>query len=85
MSASARLELYGVIDVKCLVEDLVRVLNRPEWTPVEISTSAEGLCFAADTWEPILRVRVEDALEEIFGALWRELADWEVPAGRIRA
>jgi hypothetical protein len=43
---------------------------------VDIFTSANALWFAAETWEPILRVRVEDALEKIHGGSWRELAHW---------
>jgi hypothetical protein len=84
MLASVRLELDGVIDPPDLVEDLGRILNGPTWTVVEIITSPGTLCFAAETWEPILRVRVEDALEEILGGLWRELAHWGVAAGGIR-
>ena len=77
MSASVRLQLEDVADPTGLAAGLVRALNAPpDLARVKISPEDSAVSFACDTWEPLLRVRVEDALEELLGSAWRELAHW---------
>jgi hypothetical protein len=76
MSASLQLHLEDVADLSGLVAGLVRALNAPTWARVEVSTENSAVSFACDTWEPLLRVRVEDALEDLLGSAWPELARW---------
>jgi len=76
MSASLRLQLDRIIDAPGVITSLTRTLNAPAWPPVQVSGHGHKLSFAAETWEPLLRVRVEEALEETFEGPWRDLARW---------
>jgi hypothetical protein len=67
MSVSLRLQLDGRVDASGVVGGLAQTLNAPAWPSVDISAAGQSLSFAADTWEPLLRVRVEEALEQILG------------------
>jgi hypothetical protein len=56
-------------------------LNQPCWPPVTVATSQEDLSCSAETWEPILRVRIEDALVELLGPTWEDIVTWHDGAG----
>jgi hypothetical protein len=77
ISAAVRVDLEDLIDVSGLVANLGRALNAPSSARVEISTEGSVVYFACDTWEPLLRVRIEDALEALLGSTWRELVHLE--------
>lgn len=51
-------------------------LNGPREANVDISVEDDVISITADTWEPILRVRVEDALDAELGWLWRDHFVW---------
>jgi len=36
----------------------------------------ELVCFQAQTWQPILVARVEDALDDLIGSAWRGEFTW---------
>ena len=72
MSTSALIRLHAAkhTDVGVLLRRLNSRLNRSPEPPVLV-TEVDGLiCFRAQTWQPILRARVEDALEELIGSTW---------------
>ena len=72
MSTSALIHLHAAehADMVVLLRRLNSQLNRSPGPPVLV-TEADGLiCFRAQTWQPILRARVEDALEELIGSTW---------------
>ena len=71
-----RLQPDARIDASRLAGGLTQTLNAPAWPSVAISASGPSLSFAADAWEPLLRVRVEEALEQILGDPWQHLARW---------
>jgi hypothetical protein len=74
--ASVRLQLASAIDVAAVADALLGALNPPGWPLVEVFASGDHVAFAADTWEPLLRARVEEALEQVLGNPWRDLAQW---------
>jgi hypothetical protein len=71
-SAFLHLEIIDRIEPGELKQGLAQRVNRPRWPVVEITIAGSTLSCGANTWEPLLRVRVEDALEEILGSLWRD-------------
>jgi hypothetical protein len=76
MLASLRLQVHDAVDAGQLVARLTRTVNSPGWPFVDVYVSGDRLSFAAETWEPVLRVRIEDALEHVLGVRWREHAQW---------
>jgi hypothetical protein len=58
-------------DVGVLLPALRRQLNRPAESAVLVTEVGERVCFRARTWQPILRARVEEALDEVAGPTWR--------------
>jgi hypothetical protein len=75
-SVALRLHVDARVDAPRLVAGLAQTLNAPAWPSVAISAFGPSLSFVADTWEPLLRVRVEEALEQILGVRWQHLARW---------
>jgi len=73
MSLPAVLSLKAVetADMQALVTGLKRRLNLCADPPVSVSLLNNLVCFRADTWQPILLARVEDALDELIGTAWR--------------
>jgi hypothetical protein len=71
-SAFLHLKIIDRIAPRELKQALAQHVNRPWWPVVEIRIAGSTLSCGANTWEPLLRVRVEDALEEILGLLWRD-------------
>jgi len=73
MSAPAvvRLQAAGPVDIEILVPELERRLNRRGEPPVLITAVDELVYFHAQTWQPILLARVEDALDELIGTASR--------------
>ena len=70
MSTSALIRLHAArhADMVVLLRRLNSQLNRSPEPPVLV-TEVDGLiCFRAQTWQPILCARVEDALEELIGS-----------------
>jgi hypothetical protein len=66
---------------KDLAPRLRHRLNQPRWPPVTVATTHENLCCSAEIWEPILRVRIEDALVELLGPTWEDTVMWHDGAG----
>jgi hypothetical protein len=58
-------------DIGVLLPALRRQLNRPAESAVLVTEVGERVCFRAQTWQPILRARVEEALDEVAGPTWR--------------
>jgi len=50
--------------------DLGAFLNRPGCPAVAFAQADRTLSCNADTWEPVLRARIEDALDAVIGGLW---------------
>lgn len=73
MRAPTALSLKAVetADMQALVASLKRRLNRLAEPPVSVTVVSDRVCFQADTWQPILLARVEDALDELIGTAWR--------------
>ena len=73
MSIPTVLSLRAVetADMQALVAGLNPRLNRRAEPPVSVTLSNDLVCFRADTWQPILLARVEDALDELIGSAWR--------------
>jgi hypothetical protein len=72
MSTSALIRLHAAkhTDMVILLRRLNSQLNRSPGPPVLV-TAVDGLiCFRAETWQPILRARVEEALDELIGSTW---------------
>jgi hypothetical protein len=75
-SARLRLPVLNGAELPGIGPGLSRRLNRPGWPAVRIETVGDTLVCTADTWEPILRARVEDAVDELLGSIWRESIQW---------
>jgi hypothetical protein len=61
------------VELAHLARCLDLALNRPGNPSVDVVAGADVLTFTADTWEPILRSRVEDALDDLVGRGWRDV------------
>jgi hypothetical protein len=70
------IEALDRVDVDHIASELDARLNQPGYTPVEVSAARNVLSFRGQVWTPILRVRVEDALEGLLGATWRGRFEW---------
>jgi hypothetical protein len=68
-------ELSGV-DLLDLIARLERTVNQPRWPRVRMRAHGNRLSFVAETWEPILRVRIESGLEQVLGVGWNDQARW---------
>jgi hypothetical protein len=69
-TATMRLRALAPIPPQQLA-DLRAELPRPGAPSVEVSVSGDVLSFSCRTWEPMLGVRVEDALERLMGHAWQ--------------
>jgi hypothetical protein len=76
-AAQLRLQLLGEAEESRLAADLRARLNQPGWPGVEVTLAGPMVNCIASTWEPLLRVRIEEALEEILGGRWRERVRWD--------
>jgi hypothetical protein len=74
--ASLRLRVFDLMELPDLVPRLKLRLNQPRWPAVEIAVEGDTLSCKADTWDPLLRVRIEDAISELFGSAWRDSVEW---------
>jgi hypothetical protein len=63
-------------DVQALVSTLTGRLNRLAEPPVLVTVDHDVVRFQADTWQPLLLARVEDALDELIGSAWRGGFSW---------
>lgn len=75
MSALA-LKAVETANVQMLVTTLTRRLNRLTEPPVAVTADNDIVSFQADTWQPLLLARVEDALDELVGSAWRCGFSW---------
>ena len=62
--------------VPALVTTLTGRLNSRAQPPVSVRADNDLVCFQADTWQPLLLARVEDALDEEIGSAWRCGFSW---------
>jgi hypothetical protein len=74
-NSSVHLHVANGVD-ELLVAELAGRLNRKGWPPVHVSASTDSLAFVAQTWQPVLKVRVEEAIEGILGTSWGDYARW---------
>jgi hypothetical protein len=65
------LKAVDTAEVQALVTVLRRRLNRSAEPPVLVTAVNDLVCFRAETWQPILLARVEEALDELIGSAWR--------------
>lgn len=65
------LKAVETANAQALVGTLTGRLNARAEPPVSVTASDDLVCFQADTWQPILLARVEDALDELIGSAWR--------------
>jgi hypothetical protein len=63
-------------NVQALVTTLTRRLNRLAEPPVLVTVDNDLVRFQAETWQPLLLARVEDALDELIGSAWRCGFSW---------
>jgi hypothetical protein len=71
-----RLKILDRHDVPGIARELGAQVNGPGWPEVGIMVDNRVVLCNADTWEPLLRVRVEEALEVLLGMRWREAVQW---------
>ena len=71
MPAVLNLKPVDTPDLRPLVTGLKRRLNRRAEPPVSVTVINDLVCFQAETWQPILLARVEEALDELIGSAWR--------------
>jgi hypothetical protein len=74
--ATVRLQAWRANGIDDAARWLSNRLNGPREATVDISVEDDVISITADTWEPILRVRVEDALDAELGWLWRDHFVW---------
>jgi hypothetical protein len=65
------LKSVETVNVQALVSTLRRRLNRLAEPPVSVTVDNDLVRFQAETWQPLLLARVEDALDELIGSAWR--------------
>jgi hypothetical protein len=70
------LKAVETANVQALIATLTRRLNRLAEPPVSVRVDNDLVCFQADTWQPLLLARVEDALDELIGSAWRCGFSW---------
>jgi hypothetical protein len=63
-------------NVQALVTTLTGRLNGRAEPPVSVTVNGGVVCFQADTWQPLLLARIEDALDELIGSAWRCAFSW---------
>jgi hypothetical protein len=70
--ALLRLRMHDHVDASRVATELACRLNAPRWPIVEVTATETTISCSSQTWEPLLRVRVEDAVEQWLGHLWRD-------------
>jgi hypothetical protein len=71
-----RIRTFDQIRTRELAFELTDRLNRPSWPRVDIAVTDDILACRATTWEPLLRVRIEEALDDLLGVVWRDSLHW---------
>jgi hypothetical protein len=67
-----RLEVLDPGEASCAAFELAGRLNLPHWPPVDIIASGPVISCRSLTWEPLLRARIEEAIEAWLGHRWPE-------------
>jgi hypothetical protein len=67
----AHLRTLAVLEIAALVPRLTQRLKRRREPPIVVSVGEGGIWFHAETWQPILLARIEEALDELIGTAWR--------------
>jgi hypothetical protein len=78
VSGKATVRLDGRLraDVLSLVSQLQSRLNRSAAPPIQVTATGDAISFHACTWQPILLARVEDAMDDVCGPVWRSEFSW---------
>jgi len=71
-----RFQISNLSSQAGLCRALEERLNRPRWPVVEVDTASSTFLCRADTWAPLLRVRVEEAFEDLLGSDCPVLLRW---------
>ena len=74
--STVRLQAWRANEIDDAATWLSNRLNGPRELNVDVSVEGGVISITADAWEPILRVRVEDALDAELGWLWRDHFVW---------
>lgn len=67
-----RLEVLAPGEASRAAFELAERLNLPHWPPVDIVARGPAITCRSLTWEPLLRVRIEEAIESWLGPRWPE-------------
>jgi hypothetical protein len=59
-----------------IARELKRRVNRSRWPTVDVTLHATTLHCRADIWEPILRIRIEEALGQLLRSAWPDVVSW---------
>lgn len=70
--AVVRLEAVAPAEASRTAFELAGRLNLPNWPAVDIIASGTVISCRSQTWEPLLRVRIEEAVEAWLGHRWSE-------------
>ena len=74
--SAVSLKAVEVTNLQAVVTTLTRRLNGDAEPPVSVTADYDVVCFQANTWQPLLLARVEDALDELIGSAWRCGFSW---------
>jgi hypothetical protein len=69
--ATIRLRATEPSHLETLGSELARLLNRPGEPAVVVEAAEDVLTFESPTWGPILKARVDDAMDDLLGTAWR--------------
>ncbi len=70
------LKAIGPANVQALATTLAGRLNRLAEPAVAVTADSDTVRFQAETWQPLLLARVEDALDDLVGSTWRCAFSW---------
>lgn len=71
-----RIEVLGPGEASRTAFELAGRLNLPHWPAVDIIASGTVISCRSLTWEPLLRVRIEEAIEAWLGHRWPESVEF---------
>ena len=71
-AALVRLEAGGSAEASRTAFELAGRLNLQNWPAVDITASGAVISCRSQAWEPLLRVRIEEAMEAWLGHRWPE-------------
>lgn len=71
-AALVRLEVLEPAETSRAAFELAGRLNRPHWPAVDIIANETVISCRSQTWEPLLRARIEEAIEAWLGHRWPE-------------